>query len=484
MVGPEKDEAFVPAAWLDQLGGAIMVMNDRQQLRYCNLAARNLAQIKEFSSPIRLADLPNETLRKSLSWLLSVVIRTGARRTANFPVRGENGCWHQFQLEVSPLGEGAGGLYMAALQDVTELHNDLLDRSQHDKMAAVGLLAAGIAHEFNNIWAAVQGYAELAQQSPDFAAELANIVLEQSQRSTQIVRAMLSFSEVSSDNSQQLKLGEVLAGILHLVELELKTRGISASLEIREDPLIEGRRHMLQQIFLNLIINAYQAMEEQGRLTVSLTREGEWAVVRVTDTGRGIEPCRLKRLFEPFYTTKGAFGGNEKVDGHGLGLTMVYNQVRLHQGQVQVQSELGRGSVFTVRLPVVATPVPAASGGENRPRERKGEPQRVLVVDDETVLQSLIKNILRQHRVDFAASGQAALAAAEKQEYDLILLDLIMPGELDGFEVFDRVLEKHPSTRIVIVTGYPGDERLAKYLPRAAGLIRKPFAVDEILAYV
>ncbi|MBN2712642.1 MAG: hypothetical protein JXR97_09480, partial [Planctomycetes bacterium] len=290
----------------------------------------------------------------NIDWLLSVVMRTGQSRKSafSFDVAPEN--VRYVSASVSMIDNGPAGMILVmTLTDITEQQQALVKNAQTEKMAAVGLLAAGIAHEFNNIWASVQGYAELAKQNPGFMKELTDVCLEQSERASEIIHALLSFSDMRVDLRHGVRLGRILKSIKRLVSLEMQAKGIELSLEIAEDPVISGNESMLQQIFLNLVINAYQAILDKGLVGIWIGEDDGWVVVRVRDTGVGMSKEQIRRLFEPFYTTKGALGGNERVDGHGLGLTLTYNLVRLHGGDISIESETGKGSVFTVRFPKI-----------------------------------------------------------------------------------------------------------------------------------
>ena len=348
-----------------------------------------------------------------VDWVLSVVQRTGQSKQTWFAHSDESGGTRCTNVSVSLLEDAKDRVNLVmSLSDITEHYQTLTKNAQTEKMAAVGLLAAGIAHEFNNIWASVQGYAELAKQNESFSDELVDICIEQSARAGEIIHALLSFSDLRVDLRHGVRLGRILRAIQRLVSLELHAKGIEFNLEVTDDPVVAGNEGMLQQIFLNLVINAYQSIKDKGAVGVWLGQEGGDAVVRVRDTGSGMEPEEVRRLFEPFYTTKGAFGGNEDVDGHGLGLTLTYNLVGLHGGKISVESRVGEGSVFTVSIPV-APEEEMGSRFRQVANAKADAPSglNILVVEDEAVLQGLVCNMLTKHCADAVATGEDAITA-------------------------------------------------------------------------
>jgi PAS domain S-box-containing protein len=417
-----------------------------------------------------------------IEWMLAAVLRTGqTRKTSICLKRGDNKSKH-ISLTVAILNELDENIrLLVCLNDISEYYESLVQKAQTEKMAAVGLLAAGIAHEFNNIWASVHGYAELAKQNDKFAAELVDVTLEQSERASEIIHSLLSFSDMRVDLRRGVRIGRILKSIQRLVELEMRAKGIEMKLHIAEDPKIIGNESMLQQVFLNLVINAYQSIEDKGTVSISLKADNSSVYIAISDTGCGMTPDQMTHIFEPFYTTKGALGGNERVDGHGLGLTLSYNLITVHSGEISVDSKPGAGSVFTVRIPLeleeeefLIRKEPLAA----KYAETAG--LRILVVDDEIMLHGLIRSMLPQHTVDAVAKASQALEMIDNECYDAIFLDLILGSEMDGFQLFAVLQEKKLQDKVILITGRPEDKRINSIRQKAAAFITKPFSMDDI----
>lgn len=468
----------------DAVDCGLVVLDSEYRVVSANRAVATLLNC----DPQRITGHPVEELfgptYDHVDWMLPVVARSGQpkRVTISMPC-GEKGEIRFLAIHVSILEEKGGELYLVmSLSDMSEQYQQMVSGAQTEKMAAVGLLAAGIAHEFNNIWASVQGYAELAKDNADFNRELVDVCLEQSDRASTIIHSLLSFSDIRVDLNKGVRLGRILGSIRRLVNMEMQAKGIELEIEIDQDPVLAGNESMLQQILLNLVINAYQAIEGKGRVHIWLGQLGQDVVLRVRDSGVGMTKEQQRRLFEPFFTTKGAMGGNEKVDGHGLGLTLTYNLIQLHGGQIAVQSEPGKGSVFTLRIPIHEVQESGEAEPETESAPEKGGPEglRILVVDDEVILQHLIRSALPRHTVDAVGAGEDAVDAMAEVKYDLVFLDLVLAGAMDGLEVFDWMLEHTPETKVAVLTGRPEHESLVPYLEKAAGLIHKPFSLREI----
>jgi len=385
-------------------------------------------------------------------------------------------------VQAEPVGTPQAPRLLLAILDLTEAYETLLAGAQQEKMAAIGLLAAGIAHEFNNIWASVHGYAELARQNSKFAESLATVAIEQSERAAELIHALLSFSDRRLGLRQGVALVPILQSIQRLVGMEMQAKRVRLELSVAGDPHVTGHQGMLQQIVLNLVLNAYQAVRHDGSVHVSLAEEGGSALLRVSDSGAGMTAVQRRRLFEPFFTTKGALGGNDQLPGRGLGLTLTYNFVRMHGGTVEVESERGHGTSFTVRLPLAAKPAQSDAAGRAGAGQAGDVPAglRVLVIDDEPSLHGIMTAALDEQQVVCVGTAAHALARLQSQAFDVVFLDLVLQEGMHGFELFDRIREAHPHLPIILLTGRSVDAELEAYAERANGLVRKPFALGSI----
>ncbi len=364
---------------------------------------------------------------------------------------------------------------------------------QAEKMEAVGRLAGGIAHDFNNILGAILGYGELAQAKAESDPQLkryVDTIVNAGNRAKALVAQILAYSRAESGLKEPVILGQVLAEAT-----ELLRGSSSAKLELRvtvppEETVVMGDPTRLHQLVMNLASNAIHAMPEGGVLEIALSRRelsaprrtrlaevgaGEWAVLEVKDTGEGIPPEVIDRIFEPFFTTKRAGRGT------GLGLALVHSIVKEHGGAIDVESEVGRGTVFTVWLPRLEG---AGAAAPSRAAPEGGQGQVVLVVDDEPEVLAALEEMLATLGYEPAGYGdsRAALEAfrADPDRFDAVISDEVMPG-LAGTQLAAELRKVRPAVPIVIATGFGG----AGFETRAhsAGVnrvLRKPYRMQEI----
>jgi signal transduction histidine kinase len=370
--------------------------------------------------------------------------------------------------------------------EVTLAERDLTLR-RAERMAALGHTLAGVAHELNNPLAAISGFAQLllrAGLSEEDQSALETIAHEAA-RAARIVRGLLAFSRRQGTGSREdVDLSEVARYILHTQRYAMETRGIRGEgvLAAHLPPVLADRAN-LEQVVLNLIVNARQALEgsEDGAssgaggeapcITVTTRDEGDLVTLVVADNGPGIPPELLEHVWDPFVTTK------DEQQGTGLGLSMVHGIVISHGGAISVDSSPGRGAVFTVTLPAhrgapppedgaagteaagALTGAQASTSGSAPRRDSGGAPSRlldILVIDDEAAILAFVARYFasRGHAVLTAADGDEALRIARGAAFDVVICDLRMPG-LDGFEVIRRLraLPDGADARYVITTG-------------------------------
>ncbi|MCZ6601993.1 MAG: ATP-binding protein [Planctomycetota bacterium] len=365
----------------------------------------------------------------------------------------------------------------------TELKQLQQQLVESDKMAAVGLLAAGIAHEFNNILAVIMGFAELAEKNDEFKDRLPETVVTQAKRARDITTNLLSFSRVRDDKLEKSNVVTLVDSVLSIVEKELRLSGIDIEKRFDSVPSILMSPGQLQQVFLNLILNASHAIDGHGTIRIEVTSDKYNIYTTVSDTGRGIPKEHLSRIFEPFFTTKGSFGGGERP-GTGLGLTVSYNVVRQHDGRIQVDSHIGRGSTFTVILPIHRRKKAAQQPQESKTGKNHSLTglKKVLLVDDEEGIRDLILQVLEKKGLMVRTSGTAveAMEILEKEKIDCLLLDIKLPGKLSGYDVLKVARKGNRSIKVVIMTGKQEDATLRRAIRRADGYLRKPFTLSEI----
>ncbi|MBW2174131.1 MAG: response regulator, partial [Deltaproteobacteria bacterium] len=358
---------------------------------------------------------------------------------------------------------------------------------QSDKLSALGQLVAGVAHELNNPLTTVIGRAEimLGQTEDEKTVRDLEQILSGGQRAAKIVKNLLSFARETSPEKQLSDINEILNNVLEIMEYDFRVSNIEVKAQLDPElPQTMADANQMQQVFVNIINNAQQAMKEKdkpGGLTVRTTRHADRLRVEFTDTGPGIPLDQQKHILEPFYTTK------SESKGTGLGLSISYGIVKAHGGNIEFRSSEGEGSTFIVDLPIVEEP-PAPSVEETREIDlAKLDIQKVLVIDDEEDINELITEILTgvDCEVVTVTNGELALKKIEAEVYDLIVCDLRMPG-MDGTEVYNQVEQTKPELagRFLFLTGDISDET-REFLERMAKPhLMKPFTRDTFMEAV
>lgn len=358
---------------------------------------------------------------------------------------------------------------------------------QAERLAAVGQLAAGAAHEINNPLAIISARAqllELKEQDEKRKKEL-SVISQQIDRISKILSNLMDFARPVPPKLKDVDIHAVLDRVLEFVGSSFVTHGIG--LEKKYDPAmvrIKADPSQLEQVFLNLVINARHAMEKTGGvLTVStnLAEDGTTAIIKVADQGSGISRENMKRIFDPFFTTK------EEGKGTGLGLSTSLGIINSHFGKIDIDSTLGKGTVFTVELPVdIATLLPSKPGKEDRLPPALSSRPRVLVVDDEVHIRDILKETLEAEDmlVATAVNGQKAMEMLAAEAFDLLLLDIKMPFR-DGLSVLREICKKGMSLPVIVITGMASNEEMEEAKSHGScKCIRKPFHVKTLLTEV
>jgi PAS domain S-box-containing protein len=350
---------------------------------------------------------------------------------------------------------------------------------QAEKLESIGSLAGGVAHDMNNVLAAILGLASALRtdfDDDDPRAASLDTITRACDRGRDVVKSLLYFARRDLEAMGPVDLNIILEEVVHLLT-HTTLRRIDITKDFQEPlGLIEGDGGALSHALINLCVNAVDAMPEGGSLRLSTRREGGRIVVRVRDTGEGMSPEVARRSIEPFFTTKPVGKGT------GLGLTMVYGAVKAHKGTIDIDSQPGRGT--EVRLGFPALPQPAAGGpGPDPAQARTHGPLRILLVDDDELIRMSMGPMLGilGHEVSTAECGQEALDRLRAGlEADLVILDMNMPG-LNGAQTLERLLEFRPNQQVLMATGY-SDDTIAPLLagrPNVTSL-RKPFSLPEI----
>ena len=404
-----------------------------------------------------------------------------------------------FEVDGRPVTMGAaGGGWVLLVREVTR-EREIQERAQRqDRLASVGQLAAGIAHDFNNMLTVMMGFAQMLEMRPDIPDAVKGDLKEifvQGQRAAQLIRQILDFSRKTVVERQSMDLIPFLKESVKLLERTLpETIQIATELG-SEAHVVNANLTQMQQVMTNLAVNARDAMPEGGELRIELSHlrlvpgerqpspgmvPGYWTVWTVADTGTGMLPEVLEHAFEPFFTTK------RPGEGTGLGLAQIYGIVKQHGGHIDIESEVGKGTAFTIYLPQVTEA--AASVEEEMEEIREGSGETILIVEDEESVREMLTAMLERlnYHVMTATNGREALEVynAHGKEIALILTDLVMP-EMGGIELLNALKEKDAQVRMVVMTGYPLGEEGEFQLPRDIhGSLEKPLNLEHVARVV
>ncbi|HOX55738.1 MAG TPA: PAS domain S-box protein [Candidatus Paceibacterota bacterium] len=367
---------------------------------------------------------------------------------------------------------GRPPLLLGIFRDVTAQKRLEEQLRQSQKMDAIGQLAGGVAHDFNNILTVIHGHASLLIAGGSLkpgAAKSAQQITQAAERAAGLTRQLLAFGRRQVMQPRLLDLNELVANMTKMLS-RILGEDIALQLNYLPQPaLVHADGGMLEQVLLNLSVNSRDAMPRGGQLTIKISgfeADAKRLVgqpvpcpngvvcLSVADTGCGIPPENVRRIFEPFFTTK------EVGKGTGLGLATVYGIVQQHRGWIEVESEPGQGSTFKVFLPRSLEPAKPANGPSTEPTVRGGT-ETILVVEDEAAVRELVCEFLTRHgyRILQADSGAKALQVwrESKDRIDLLLTDLVMPGQLNGRELAEELRAERPRLKVIFTSGYSAD---------------------------
>ena len=400
--------------------------------------------------------------------------------------RRKDGSLYEEEATISPVRDGTGRVvnFVAVKRDVTEQVALQAQLRQSQKMEAVGQLAGGVAHDFNNLLQAALSTVDLLRVLGDDPLRRAGAVAELEsyvKRGAALTRQLLLFSRRSVTRREKLDLGDVVRATSSLL-LRLVRENIRTTLALDPAPLpVRADRGQLEQVLVNLVVNASDAMPDGGELLIRSGSEGDDRVwFEVHDTGVGIPAELHARIFEPFFTTK------EPEKGTGLGLSVVHGIVTAHGGRLSLTSEVGAGATIRVEFPRGGPEVGDGPGPDRSARlgsaALEGRGERVLLVEDEEGARNGMEEMLTMlgYHVTAAPSAEAAEAIAAEGMFDVLLTDLLLPG-VGGGELARRMSARCQGLRVVVMSGYARDEVVRRGMSEAgAHFLQKPFSLDEL----
>jgi len=425
----------------------------------------------------------------TLRQVLQAALAGRSTRSELSLVRKDGGSRH-VSLGAVPLSDA--GTVTGMLGVASDLTEEVQLRSrlrQAEKLSALGELVSGVAHELNNPLTVIRGYAQLLLGREDAvgASRELQAITEHAERAAHIVQELLTFARERPPARQPVDLNAVLQSVLDLREREMAAAGIRVVRRLAPGlPRLQGDPYQLQQVFLNILTNAEQALAETGHeglieVSTSLTDDGQ-VVATIRDNGPGIPAAVADRIFDPFFTTKA------DRQGTGLGLSICYGIVNAHGGRIWADSIEGQGAAFSVVLPV--TTVEAPSHGEAPPPPEPAAPagRHVLILEDEVEIARLMARYLERlgYRASVAHEARAALQMIAEESPDLVLTDLKMPG-MSGREFYAELRKTCPelAERVIFVTGdtvSPDTQSFLKQIGRPH--LAKPFSLEEVRAAV
>jgi PAS domain S-box-containing protein len=368
------------------------------------------------------------------------------------------------------------------------------------KMEAIGQLAGGVAHDFNNLLTVIHGNTSILQMddtSGEHRAEALVEIARATERAAGLTRQLLTFSRRQVLQPRQLDINDIVTGLAKMLERVL---GEDVRIQVKLHPrplLTRADAGMLDQVVMNLVVNARDAMPEGGELTIETSearveaeelvrfpdaRSGPHVCVRVTDSGGGIPPETLAHIFEPFFTTKAPGKGT------GLGLATVFGIIKQHGGAVRVTSEVGRGTTFAILIP--ATPDVGLAAQESKATlPPRGGSESILLVEDDEPVRRLAQRLLevRGYRVRVARTGVEALQMWEEGDdaFDLVMTDIIMPGGVSGRDLAERLIALRPGLKVIYMSGYAGEVAgRGVHLHEGINFLQKPFGPTSLLECV
>jgi nitrogen-specific signal transduction histidine kinase/CheY-like chemotaxis protein len=391
--------------------------------------------------------------------------------------------------------------YRGIMRDVTKQKQLEQQFLQAQKMESIGALAGGIAHDFNNILGGILGYASLvkmqmSQNDPNYRH--IDTIEKSGLRAANLTAQLLGFARGGKYHPTAVQINDIVTETREIIASTFDKSIEVASFMDDTLPMIEVDATQMQQVLMNLLVNAGDAMPSGGKITIETSFEtldeqyadrysyvepGAYVVLSVADTGMGMDKETLEKVFEPFFTTK------EEGKGTGLGLSMVYGVVKNHDGFLHVYSEPGEGTLFKVYLPAVEAPAKAEalSDEEDNDLPQMGD-ELILVVDDEEPIRRLAREILEGHgyKVLLAEDGLVGLETFKRENgnIDLVILDMAMPN-LGGRETFLKMKALKPDVKAVLSTGFSENAK-ARQIMRdgVTGFIQKPYRVNALLSKV
>lgn len=493
-----EDNLYFHSEVLENMEECVMILSaDDQMLLYTNAKFEKLFGYEQREAlGMTMRDfffLEEKSDQRKFESMLDVLERRGNWKGEVLNKRKDQKEFHS-RLTISAFDHPKfGKTWISISDDVTMIKEAEDSLRKIDKLNSVGLLAGGIAHDFNNILVGVFANLSIIQEKLTKKHE-ANLYLNEAMqamsRAKALTNQLLTFSKGGEPIKEDIKISKL---VKEVVQFDLSGSKVKVNFDFAE-PLWNTKVDIgqMQQVFSNLTINAKQAMSNGGLLTISIENfetkhqtivnlsPGRYLKIKFTDTGKGIPPNKLDQVFDPYFTTK--------KEGSGLGLTSSFSIINRHGGHINVESEIGIGSTFTVYIPATESmAIDERKKTKAVPKVRPGT--RVLVMDDQEIILKAVGRILELQgfKVDLTFNGDEAVEAyqkaiAENQGYDLVIMDLTIPGGKGGKDVIKVLQALNPDVRAIVSSGYAEDPAMANFEKYGfKGVVPKPFNMDDLI---
>ena len=484
---------------VDRTADSVLRMTPEGQFTYVNEAAcRSLGYSRQELLTMRVPDIdPNYSVQKwPAHWS---ALKNAGTRIFESVHRTKAGVQFPVEVRANYINFDGQEYHYSFVRDISERKHAETQLRQAQKMEAVGQLAGGVAHDFNNIMAAILMQLGLLEENPKLTADVRSALNEMEKganRAASLTQQLLMFSRRQVAQVKTLDLCEIIAETVKLLTRILGEH-IEVAIRGSADPMwIEADAGMIQQVVMNLCVNARDAMPNGGRITIGTQRiaiegasaqsgikskHGSFVCLSVADTGCGIPPEVQPRIFEPFFTTK------EVGRGTGLGLATVYGIIKQQHGWIEVESELNTGTVFRVFLPACETP--ESRNSERAPGQPLHGKETILVVEDDDALRTVVVLCLERlgYEVLAAANGSLAIEQANLHEraISLLLTDMVMPGGMSGLELARQLMPADPRLKVIVSSGYsPELTKLEAELEDGITLFPKPYDMSSLSAAI
>ncbi|MFZ7112477.1 MAG: hybrid sensor histidine kinase/response regulator [Desulfatiglandales bacterium] len=487
-------------SFLDSSPDAIVIYDLEGKTCYINPAfTRSFGWTKEDVRGKPIPMIPESEKERTMA-MVHALIREGLSyqgfETKRFT---KDGRLREVSISASGVDDQHGRIsgILVILRDISEKKALEAQLTHAHKMEAIGTLAGGIAHDFNNILQAISGYTQIllmskSPEDPEYSKLKA--IDRSSQKASELTKQLLVFSRKVQSELRQVDLNHSVRAVSELLKRTIP-KMISIELKLDEDlRAINADPVQIEQIIMNLGVNARDAMPEGGKLVIETSnirlderyckthvgaKMGQYVLMRITDTGFGMDEETLNHIFEPFFTTK------DVGKGTGLGLAMVYGIVNNHGGYVTCSTQPGIGTTFDVYFPVLSMEKVERVEEEKADQQVARGSERILLVDDEQTVLEVVQDILDRfgYHTLTAASGEEAIEIYRQKghDIDMVILDLNMPG-MGGHKCLKELLWIDPGAKVIIASGYSDNKRVQETLQAgAAGFISKPYKYKDIL---